>query len=92
MGGVARAGRLGMTVAPNPLSGGFATMRYVLPKAGPATISVFDVTGRSVVKRDVLASRSGAVSLDARHLAAGIYLVRFDTDDFTATRKLVVQK
>ena len=91
MGGVVKAGRLGMTIAPNPLSGGYATVRYVLPKAGPATISVFDVTGRSVVKRDVLATRSGAVSLDARHLSAGIYLVRFEADDFTATSKLVVQ-
>jgi hypothetical protein len=91
MGGVVKAGRLGMTVAPNPLSGGFATLRYVLPKAGPATVQVFDVTGRSVQKQNLLATRSGAVSLDARQLSAGIYLVRFEADDFSATKKLVVQ-
>ena len=92
MGGVVKAGRLGVTLAPNPLTGGFATLRYSLPMAGPAVINVFDVTGRSVVKRTVLATLVGAVSLDVRSLSAGIYLVRFDTDGYTATQKLVVQK
>ncbi len=92
MGGVAKAGRLGVTLAPNPLTGGFATLRYSLPMAGPATIHVFDVTGRSVVKRTVTATRTGTVSLDVRNLSAGIYLVRLDTDGYTATQKLVVQK
>jgi hypothetical protein len=92
MGGVVKAGKLGVTLAPNPLTGNVATLRYSLPMAGPATISVFDVTGRSVMERSVLATRTGAVSLDVRSLSAGIYLVRFDTDGYTATQKLVVQK
>jgi hypothetical protein len=92
MGGVVKAGRLGVTLVPNPLTGGIATLRYSLPMAGPATINVFDVTGRSVVKRTVTATLVGAVSLDVRSLSAGIYLVRFDTDGYTATQKLVVQK
>jgi hypothetical protein len=92
MGGVVKAGQLGLTVAPNPLTGGYANVRYSLPKAGPASITVYDVTGRSVLKRSVLASRSGAVGIDVRSLSAGIYLVRLDADDFTATRKLVVQQ
>ncbi len=79
-------------ITPNPLTGGFATLRYSLPMAGPATIHVFDVTGRSVMERSVTATRVGAVSLDVRSLSAGIYLVRFDARDFTATRKLVVQR
>jgi hypothetical protein len=60
--------------------------------AGPATIRVFDVTGRSVVKRSVLATRTGAVSLDVHSLSTGIYLVRFNAQDFTATHKLIVQR
>jgi hypothetical protein len=91
MGGIVKAGRLGMTVAPNPLNGGFATVRFVLPKAGPATLSVYDAAGRAVEKQTMLLNRRGAATVDARHLAAGVYLVRLETDDFTATKKLVVQ-
>ena len=91
-GGVVKAGRLGMTIAPNPLAGGFATVRFSLPKAGPATVSVFDAIGRRVHQRQLLARRNGAVTVDMRHMSAGVYLVRFEADDFTATRKLVVQQ
>ncbi len=83
--------KLGVTVAPNPLAGGFVTLRYSLPKAGPARISIFDIAGRTVERRTVLASRTGVVSLDLRDLSAGVYLVRFDADRFTTTHKLVVQ-
>jgi len=79
------------SVAPNPLAGGFATLRYALPKAGAATLSVFDVTGRQMTSRSLVATRTGAVSLDLRHLSNGVYLVRLDTDDYTTSRKLVVQ-
>jgi hypothetical protein len=82
---------LGVTLAPNPLSGGFVTLRYALPSAGPATINVVDVVGRTVDRRTVLASRTGAVNLDLRSLSAGVYLVRFETDGYRTTRKLVVQ-
>ncbi|MFO7675263.1 MAG: T9SS type A sorting domain-containing protein [bacterium] len=78
-------------VGPNPLSGGMATVRYALPSAGPASINVFDVTGRTVLSRSLVASRSGAVSLDLRNLSAGIYLVKVEADGFTGTQKLVIQ-
>ena len=82
---------LSFDVMPNPLAGNAATVRYSLPKAGPVSISIFDVAGRSVSSRTLLASRTGAVSLDLRSLSAGIYLVRLDGSGFEATRKLVVQ-
>ncbi len=91
MAGRVETARYKVTIAPNPLAGGFATLRYTLPMAGPAQISVFDVAGRVQSRRTMLASRSGAVSLDLRKLSAGVYLVRFDTDGFSTTRKLVVQ-
>ena len=82
---------LGMTLAPNPLSGGFVTVRYALPAAGPAVINVVDVAGRTVERQVVYASRVGAVNLDLRSLSAGVYLVRFEASGFETTRKLVVQ-
>jgi hypothetical protein len=52
---------------------------------------VYDVTGRSVLSWSIVATRTGALSLDVRHLSAGVYLVRLDADEYTATRKLVIQ-
>jgi hypothetical protein len=80
-----------MSVKPNPLATGFATLRYSLPKPRQATLSVFDVTGRAVKAQDLALGRSGSLSLDLRHLAAGVYLVEVETDGFTARQKLVVQ-
>jgi hypothetical protein len=81
----------GIDIAPNPLAHGRATLRYVLPRAGPVMVNVFDVSGRSVSSHVLVAGRSGTVGLDLRELSAGIYLVRFDTEGFSTTRKLVVQ-
>jgi hypothetical protein len=83
--------RHGLTVSPNPLAGGFAALRYALPKAGAATVSVFDVAGREVASRNLVATRTGAVDLDVRSLSNGIYLVRLDADDYTVSGKLVIQ-
>ena len=91
-GSVTPAGDLSFDVMPNPLVGRVATVRYSLPKAGPVSISIFDVAGRSVSSRTLLASRTGAVNLDLRSLSAGIYLVRLNGDGFERTRKLVVQE
>jgi hypothetical protein len=91
-GEVTSTDRLSFDVMPNPLVGKVATVRYSLPKAGPVSISIFDVAGRSVSSRTLLASRTGAVNLDLRSLSAGIYLVRLNGDGFEQTRKLVVQQ
>ncbi|MFO7650105.1 MAG: T9SS type A sorting domain-containing protein, partial [bacterium] len=63
----------------------------VLPKAGPATLRVFDVTGRAVVSQSLVAGRSGTASLDLRSLSAGIYLVKLESEGYSSTHKLVVQ-
>jgi hypothetical protein len=80
----------GFELRPNPLTRGLATVRYNLPKAGPVAVKVYDVAGRTVQARSLLAGRSGAVSLDLRALAAGIYLVQLDAEGFSTSQKLVV--
>ncbi|OYD17411.1 hypothetical protein CH330_00270, partial [candidate division WOR-3 bacterium JGI_Cruoil_03_51_56] len=91
MAGLTRASRFGLTITPNPLASGFATLRYSLPNAGPVSLSVFDVAGRVVRKQTIMAARNGAANLDLRTLSAGVYLVRLDTDGFATTSKLIVQ-
>ncbi len=83
--------RVGAVLAPNPMTGGRGVISYGLPKSGPAAVSVIDVTGRTVEHQSFIAARSGIVGLDLRHLATGVYLVRFETDGFESTQKLVLQ-
>jgi hypothetical protein len=89
--GSTELGKVSFAIAPNPLSGGLATVRYSLPKAGLATLTVFDVAGRTVLSQTMAAGRSGTASLDLRELEAGVYLVKVTTEGFSTTQKLVVE-
>ncbi len=88
--GVARPALV--TITPNPLAGGTAVLRWTLPRPGPATIKVFDITGRTVLVRSLSAGRSGATGLDLRRLSAGVYLVQFTAGSCTSTHKLVIER
>jgi len=79
-------------IAPNPLAGGFAALRYGLPKAGAARLSVYNMAGQTVMTRTFAAGRSGSVSLDLRHLSNGVYLVKFSSEGFASSQKLVVRR
>jgi hypothetical protein len=81
-----------MAISPNPLSGGFATARYSLPKAGLAKLSVLDVAGRTVLSQTMTVGRIGTASLDLRKLCAGVYLASVTTQGLSTTQKLVVQR
>jgi hypothetical protein len=83
-------GRTSFTITPNPL-GGFATARYILTKAEPVTLDVYDVTGRVVVTQTIAAALTGTAGLDLRALQPGVYIVKVKADGFSTTRKLVVE-
>ncbi len=79
------------TISPNPLATGFAVLRYSLPRAGLATLNVFDVVGRAVLMQTMALGRTGTASLDLRKLEAGVYLVKVTTEGFSMTQKLGVE-
>jgi hypothetical protein len=81
-----------VTVEPNPLGSGFATLRFALPEAGPLRMAVYDVTGRSVLSQILPAARQGAARLDLRSISNGVYIIRIDASGYSATQKLVVQR
>jgi len=78
-------------IAPSPLSGGFATVRYSLPENESATLTVYDVAGRRVLAQTTRGG-AGTASLDLRKLKAGVYLVGVTTEGFSTTQKLVVER
>jgi hypothetical protein len=81
----------GLRLWPNPVSGGEVTVAFGSTPAPRVGITVFDASGREALARRLVRTRSGSARLDLRHLSSGVYLVRFDTDDRTSTRKLVIQ-
>ncbi|MEO0082230.1 MAG: T9SS type A sorting domain-containing protein [candidate division WOR-3 bacterium] len=89
--GLVNAERLSLTLVPNPVASGFALVHFSLPATLPATLTVFDVAGRSVLRQSTIGSRQTTMILDLRGLAAGVYLVRLDADKYLATQKLLVE-
>jgi hypothetical protein len=81
-----------LTLTPNPLASGFATVRYNLPRPGPATLRICDVAGRTVLVRALGTERRASSELDLKQLAAGVYVVRLDTDGWSTRQKLVIQR
>ena len=88
----ATSGGRWMTISPNPLATGYAVLRYALPRAGAAGLSVYDVAGQRVMATTLTLGRSGSANLDLRHLAGGVYLVKLSGNGFATSQKLVVQK
>jgi hypothetical protein len=86
------SGEWRMAIAPNPLTSGFAVLRYGLPKAGAAELSIYSVTGQKVMTQTLAAGRSGIVNLDLRHLSNGVYLVKLSSEGFAGSQKFVVQR
>jgi hypothetical protein len=82
--------RSDLSLAPNPATAGKATLRYSLPRPGPATVRIFDAAGRLLGQSPVSGRRS-SVTLDLRGLAAGVYLVKLDASGYQSAVKLVVR-
>ena len=77
---------------PNPNDGSF-TLDFALSGRSDVEISVMDLTGRIIDRRD-LGTRSGAVreTIDARDvLRTGLYFVNVRIDDQTIQRKVIVR-
>ena len=76
------------TLKPNPARG---TVTVEMGETQHATIEVVDMEGRVVLKQPLGHSASQPLTLDISSLAPGVYLVRLNTPEGFATRKLVVE-
>ncbi len=90
--GVERTAYGVMRVEPNPLSGGWATLRYSLPKAGPVNVTILDVAGRSVLRQSSIGNLESSMALDLRGLSTGVYLVRLDANGNCESQKFVIER
>ena len=85
-------GRL-LLAAPNPSRDGAATVTFALPSAGPATLELVDLAGRTVVSRAVGSLGAGVhrVTLAANgRLAAGVYFARLTAGRDIRTTRIAI--
>ncbi len=91
--------RLEASVAPNPVYSS-AVLRFSTPAVGPVRVQVFDASGR--VRRTLMDEHGSSpglhvLSMDGRddlgrQLPSGVYLVRVETSQGTAVRRIAVVK
>jgi hypothetical protein len=77
---------------PNPFNPS-TTVSFNLPKKADYTLTIYNVTGQ-MVKEFAGTAEAGQVSLvfDASNLASGIYFYKLATEEFSATKKMVLLK
>lgn len=78
---------------PNPFNS-ITKISFSLPSESYVDISLFDILGREVVRVISGVRESGVhhVILDGSGLASGIYFVRFRTNDFDQTIRILLQR
>jgi hypothetical protein len=89
---VAPASQVRVELYPEPVRGGLVHLRYSVPVAGRATVTVFDMAGRAVHNSVLELGSSGTADLNLGGLANGVYLLRLAGTSFSATNQLVLTR
>ncbi len=78
---------------PNPFNAS-AKIKFGLPKHANAALSIHDLNGRKVKELANSGMSAGfhIVNFDGSELAAGLYLVRLESEHFSATKRLLLIK
>ncbi|RQO31208.1 hypothetical protein DBR32_04360 [Taibaiella sp. KBW10] len=81
-----------ISIFPNPNRDGLLTVQYNLKASKDLLVSVYDVTGKTVLESKVSKVQNGTARLDLQSLSAGMYIIKFTTEDGFATKKLMIAK
>ncbi|MEO0092535.1 MAG: T9SS type A sorting domain-containing protein, partial [candidate division WOR-3 bacterium] len=79
-------------VKPNPFTK-LTTIYYTVPVSAKVSIKLYNATGRLVetLTNDYLNAGSYTITLSSKHLAKGIYFLRYDDNTNSKQIKLIVQ-
>ncbi len=77
---------------PNPMSN-YTMIKYRLPKPAMVSLALYDINGRiiKILVNGWKEKGNYTVQVDKGLLDAGLYFYRLQTQDFSATKKLVIQ-
>jgi hypothetical protein len=85
--------RVQISITPSPLASGLAILHFSPQIWGAAKLSIFDVAGRTMLSRTLVAGEDRSASvLDLRRLDAGVYVAELSSSGLTTTQKLVVER
>lgn len=78
---------------PNPFNP-TTTIQYQLPKATNVEITIFNLLGQQVWKKEITYQAAGQheINVDLSNHSSGIYFYRLDAGDFVQTRKMILLK
>lgn len=78
---------------PNPYNNS-TKIEFIVPKNQYVKLEVFDSNGRNILKPIRYKQMSGrnTISLDARHLASGIYFYKLEAGDHIEVKKMIIIK
>jgi hypothetical protein len=81
-----------LSITPNPFRGA-TRINYSLPRAGHASVKLYDMAGalKAVLADGYSAAGAHIISVDASRLARGIYIVKFASADYGTTTKLILE-
>ncbi|MCK5786686.1 MAG: T9SS type A sorting domain-containing protein [Candidatus Sabulitectum sp.] len=83
-----------VSVSPNPVTEGFASLHVNLPVSGFTSVTVYDLSGRAVqtVYSEVLSAGSHQLELDTSALAPGVYFTSVQNGDISISARFVVSR
>lgn len=78
---------------PNPFNPS-TTIEFAIPERSNVTLKVFDMHGKEVatLANDEYTAGTFRVQWDAKNFASGVYFYKLQTNEFSATKKLVLIK
>jgi len=84
---------LALVVYPQPASS-WARVEYELEKKEPVQLGLYDLTGKLVMNIEQAIGNEGKNSVDfeTSSLTPGIYLLRLESKQFTASQKIVIKR
>jgi len=80
-----------VSIYPNPVTGNNATIRFNLAEAADITVELFDITGKRLQHHTLQNVRTGNYGIDLSGFAAGMYLVKFQSGNAQAAKKIMLQ-
>ncbi|MBX9449784.1 MAG: T9SS type A sorting domain-containing protein [Taibaiella sp.] len=79
-------------IYPNPSADGNFQMNIRMNQASYAQVQVYDITGKTILSKDLGKLQSQIVNLDLTQFTSGMYMVRISNQYGQITKKVVINK